>query len=83
MADRAGMAQSILSDIESGKRNPTVKTLKRLATALRCEIELRLVRRNTEPKYPIESVSLETPYESGVTFDGFDLSEIGRIASTL
>lgn len=34
LADRSGMVQSVISDIESGKRRITLWTLRRLAMAL-------------------------------------------------
>ena len=38
LARRAGISQSLLSDIESGKVNPTIKTLTKLAKALKVPI---------------------------------------------
>jgi transcriptional regulator with XRE-family HTH domain len=46
LATRACMAQSIVSAIESGTRNPTLRTLKRLAKALELRLVVRLENAN-------------------------------------
>jgi transcriptional regulator with XRE-family HTH domain len=33
-ADRAGLARSYMSDVETGRRNPTLKVVERIAGAL-------------------------------------------------
>ena len=40
LAKRAGIAPSYLSQIETGKRNPTIDTLKALAEALAIDLEM-------------------------------------------
>lgn len=39
LADMVGITQPTYSNIENGKRNPTIKTLKRIAKALGCSID--------------------------------------------
>lgn len=39
LADMVGISQPSYSNIENGKRNPTVKTLKKIVKALNCNIE--------------------------------------------
>ena len=39
VAERAGIAQPTYSNIENGKKNPSLNTLKRLASVLGCRIE--------------------------------------------
>jgi transcriptional regulator with XRE-family HTH domain len=46
IATAAGMAQSIVSAIERGARNPTIRTLKRLAKALGLRLVVRLENEN-------------------------------------
>lgn len=46
LAETAGMAQSIVSAIENGARNPTIRTLKRLARALGLRLVVRLEAAN-------------------------------------
>lgn len=41
LAAKIGMPQSSLARIESGKANPTLKTLLRIAAALRAELTLQ------------------------------------------
>jgi len=38
LADRAGIHQSYLSDIERGRRNPTIIVLDKLAAALKADL---------------------------------------------
>lgn len=40
LANRAGITSSYLSQIETGKRNPTIETLKSIAEALGIEVEM-------------------------------------------
>ena len=40
LANRAGITPSYLSQIETGKRNPTIDTLKKLAKALALDVEM-------------------------------------------
>lgn len=47
LARRASLHQSIISGIESGKRNPTLRTLKRLAAAMELDLVVRLEERNS------------------------------------
>ena len=37
-----GIARGDLSKIETGKRNPTLETIQRIADALHCEVEILL-----------------------------------------
>jgi transcriptional regulator with XRE-family HTH domain len=45
LADRAKVHQTYLSGIETGKRNPSIVVLQRIAAALKADIE-ELVRRD-------------------------------------
>jgi transcriptional regulator with XRE-family HTH domain len=47
LATKASMAQSIVSAIESGGRNPTIRTLKRLARALGLRLVVRIENANS------------------------------------
>ncbi len=40
LAQKIGISRAYLSQIESGKRNPTIKTLKKIAKALEVEVEV-------------------------------------------
>jgi len=40
LADRASLDRTYVSGVERGQRNPTLKTVERLAAALRVEIEV-------------------------------------------
>ena len=46
LADAAGLRQAYLSGLEAGKRNPTVRTLVRLADALSVSIDDLIRRRD-------------------------------------
>ena len=46
LATKACMAQSIVSGIESGARNPTLRTMKRLAKALGLRLVVRIENEN-------------------------------------
>jgi len=46
LATKASMAQSIVSAIEGGTRNPTLRTMKRLAKALGLRLVVRLENEN-------------------------------------
>ena len=39
LSKKAGIDRSNLSEYENGKGNPTIRTLKKLATALGCEVK--------------------------------------------
>lgn len=39
LAERAGLKQSTISHLETGKRKPSLSTLKRLATVLGCTLD--------------------------------------------
>ncbi|PNE39911.1 helix-turn-helix domain-containing protein [Streptomyces noursei] len=45
LANEAGTAQSVISRIESGRLNPTVDMLARLATAMHAELTLGILPR--------------------------------------
>jgi len=49
LAERSGLSQQYISDLERGKRNPTVVTLYELATALGVS-HVELVREDGSPK---------------------------------
>lgn len=42
LSELTGITQSDISKIENGNANPSIKTLKRIATALGCELKLNL-----------------------------------------
>lgn len=42
LAELTGITQGDISKIENGNANPSVKTLKRIASALGCELKLNL-----------------------------------------
>lgn len=44
VAEMAGIAQPTYSNIENGKKNPSINTLKRLARVLGCSIENIIVQ---------------------------------------
>ncbi|HZF95938.1 MAG TPA: helix-turn-helix transcriptional regulator [Allosphingosinicella sp.] len=48
LAERSGLSQQYISDLERGKRNPTVVTLYELATALGVS-HVELVREEEQP----------------------------------
>lgn len=43
LSEKSGVAQSDISKIESGRGNPTLKMLMRLAQAMDCHLELKFV----------------------------------------
>ena len=45
LAERADTGQALVSRIESGRTTPTLSVLQRLASALDCDLALRLVPR--------------------------------------
>lgn len=47
IADRSGFSQQYLSELENGKRNPTVITLFEIATALQVEVHTLLLPLDT------------------------------------
>lgn len=54
VAERAGIPGSALSAIENGRRNPTLLTLGRIATALKCSVRDLMPSPGTVPEVPIE-----------------------------
>lgn len=40
---RSDMLPGVISEIEAGKRHPTVRTLERVAAALNCRVVIQLV----------------------------------------
>ncbi len=57
LAEIAGMSVHALSDLESGKGNPTLTTLTRLATALGLELDLRVRQPQEVSPRPVTPVS--------------------------
>jgi transcriptional regulator with XRE-family HTH domain len=50
LAEIAGVSVHALSDIESGKGNPTLEILNRLANALGMEVTMRVQARDQSPE---------------------------------
>ena len=44
LALKSGLAQAVVSNIERGASNPTMRTLERLADALGCELRVTFTR---------------------------------------
>ena len=61
VAIRANMAQSIISEIERGTRNPTVKTLMRLAKALGASLGITLQNQHSRSELLSKTPSPENP----------------------
>jgi transcriptional regulator with XRE-family HTH domain len=61
VAERAGIPGSALSAIENGRRNPTLMTLGRIATALRCSVRDLMPSPGTVPEAPLEDGGPITP----------------------
>ena len=56
LAEKCGFSQQYLSDLETGKRNPTVITLFEIAQALGIEVHRLLMPSGPEPNNPAAEV---------------------------
>jgi len=56
LAEKCGFSQQYLSELENGKRNPTIITLFEIAQALGVEVHRLLIPSSDEPKSPPEHV---------------------------
>ena len=45
LASRTGIAQADISELENGNANPSIKTLKRLASGLGCRLKIEFAAR--------------------------------------
>jgi transcriptional regulator with XRE-family HTH domain len=72
-AKRAGINKSTLNQIEQGKRQARVSTLKKLADALNCEVQ------DFFPKGEPPSPEFELDREGGTHLDRTSTSHAGRI----
>lgn len=43
---RSGIAQTDISNLERGRKNPTLKSMLRIAQALECDLEISLVAKD-------------------------------------
>ncbi len=56
LAARTGLAQADISELESGRRSPTVKTLMRLAEGMDMDLEIRFVPKRGEEEKPDDEI---------------------------
>ena len=52
LAELAGVQQSLIARLESGKHNPTLNTLRRVARALGCSLKIQLIPQGDLPESP-------------------------------
>lgn len=45
LAEKAGIKQAVVSYIETGKREPTLQNLEKIAEALDCDLEILMIPR--------------------------------------
>jgi transcriptional regulator with XRE-family HTH domain len=55
LALRAGVERAYVGYLERGKKNPTLKTLVKLASALECEVAVLLIKENNQ-EYEVNNI---------------------------
>ena len=58
LAEAAGMNRTDVSRFESGKYNPSLDLMVRYANAIGCELQIRLIKTNTDEKEVVQLLEL-------------------------
>ena len=55
LSEKADLSPSIIGDIESGRRNPTLQTIEKIALAL--DVPVHQLFYDTQAEYPLSAIS--------------------------